>query len=156
MKKILLLTVSHITVLAFGFALGIYMLPILTAPDAPSQTEVMRAAKTAAFTTNFKRELRGSDAFHWGEGQLSISKDSISFMGELAPGPDYKLYLVPEYVEDEEEFKAVKDQSVQIGDIKTFENFIVELPLSVDPSSYTTAVVWCESFEEFISAGKYR
>ncbi|MGQ2981481.1 MAG: peptide deformylase, partial [Polaromonas sp.] len=33
MKKILLLTASHLVVLLAGFVLGVYLLPILTAPD---------------------------------------------------------------------------------------------------------------------------
>ena len=37
MKKTLLLLASHAGVLAIGFALGIYVLPILTAPVAPTQ-----------------------------------------------------------------------------------------------------------------------
>ncbi len=156
MKKIILLAASHTAVLAFGFALGIYMLPILTAPDAPTQAEVMQTAKDATYTTTFKRDLKGSDAFHWGDGELSIGSNNVSFMGELAPGPDYILYLAPKYVEDEAEFTAVKEQSVQVGNVKTFDNFIVNLPESINPADYTTAVVWCESFGEFISAGKYR
>lgn len=156
MIKTLLLLASHTGIFAFGFALGIYMLPILIAPDAPSETEVMKTAKGASYTTTFKRDLKGSDGFHWGEGTLSIGKQTISFMGELAPGPDYKLYLSPTYVEDEAEFKAIKDQAVQISDVKTFENFIVNLPQGINPAEYTTAVVWCETFEEFISAGQYQ
>lgn len=156
MKKTLLLIASHTGIFAAGFALGIYMLPILIAPDAPSESEVLKTAEGANFTTIFKRDLKGSDSFHWGEGTLSIGEQTISFMGELAPGPDYKLYLSPKYVEDEAEFKTIKNEAIQVGDVKTFENFIVNLPREINPKEYTTALVWCETFEEFISAGKYR
>ena len=43
-----------------------------------------------------------------------------------------------------------------LGDVKTFENFIVAVPPSVDVSEYDTAVVWCETFSMFITAAKYR
>jgi len=77
-------------------------------------------------------------------------------MGEIAPGPDYKLYLSPAFVEDESQFLAVRDQMVRVGDVRTFRNFVVEVPESIDPSGYTTAIVWCEAFGEFISAALYR
>jgi hypothetical protein len=45
---------------------------------------------------------------------------------------------------------------IRVGDVKTFDNFIVTVPEGIDPSAYTTAVVWCESFGEFITAAQYR
>jgi hypothetical protein len=46
-------------------------------------------------------------------------------MGKLAPGPDYKLYLAPSFVEDEAGFEAIKAQSKQVGDVKTFDGVIL-------------------------------
>ena len=77
-------------------------------------------------------------------------------MGELAPGPDYRLYLVPSFVEDEAGFEALKDQSLQIGEIKSFENVILPVPAGTDIEAYNTIVVWCERFGEFITAAQYR
>jgi hypothetical protein len=74
----------------------------------------------------------------------------------LAPGPDYKLYLSPEFVETEAEFTRLKSRMVRVGDVRTFENFVVSVPESIDVSSYNTAIVWCESFGQFITAAKYR
>jgi rhodanese-related sulfurtransferase len=48
----------------------------------------------------------------------------------------------------------VKERSVRLGDVKTFENFIVSVPESVDVSRYSTVVVWCESFSQSITAAK--
>src|SRR2546426_585563 len=76
--------------------------------------------------------------------------------GILAPGLDYKLYLSPEFVDTREDFFKVKGRSVRLGDVKTFENFIVAVPQSVNVSEYDTAVVWCETFSMFITAAKYR
>lgn len=45
---------------------------------------------------------------------------------------------------------------VRVGDIKTFENFLLPVAESVDVSRYTAVIVWCETFNQFISAAKYR
>jgi hypothetical protein len=77
-------------------------------------------------------------------------------MGRIAPGPDYKLYLSPEFVETEAGFNRLKARMARVGDVKTFENFIVPLPANIDPTAYTTVIVWCESFGQFITAARYR
>lgn len=154
--KFLLLLGSHATVGAIGFALGIYLLPILTAPPAPATAEVDAVASESIYQAEFRRDLAGSDALHWGEGQVSIGRSSISLMGKLAPGPDYKLYLSPTFVEDEAQFNAAKARMVRVGDVRTFENFIVDLPSTIDPADYDTVIVWCEAFGEFITAARYR
>ena len=156
MKKFLLLIISHAVVGAIGFAGGIYMLPILIAPPAPSEAEVLEIASQAQFTSEFRRDLAGSDALHWGEGIVSVSRSAVSLMGKLAPGPDYKLYLSPEFVETEADFNRLKSEMVRVGDVKTFENFLVPVPESIDPAAYNTVVVWCESFGQFITAAKYQ
>jgi hypothetical protein len=151
-----MLTVTHLVFAALGFAGGIYALPILTAPPAPTVAEVTTAAVTAQFTGEFRRDLKDSDFLHWGEGKVSVSPANISPMGKLSPGPDYKLYLSPEFVETETDFKRLKSQMTRIGDIKTFENFIIDISQGTDVGKFNTVVVWCESFGQFITAAKYR
>ena len=156
MKRFVVLGVTHALAFAVGFALGIYVLPILIAPKAPLLGEVRALADAAAFTGEFRRDLKGSDLLHWGEGKVFIGKTAVSLAGRLAPGPDYKLYLSPEFVDTKEGFLRVKGRSVRLGDLKTFENFIVRVPESVDLLRYNTVVVWCETFSMFISAARYR
>ena len=155
MRK-LLLAGSHLLALAIGFGLGIYTLPILIAPPAPSGTEVAAEAAKATFGGQFRRDLKDSDALHWGEGTVSVSRNSVALAGELAPGPDYKLYLSPEFVETEADFMRLKPRMVRVGDVKTFENFVVRVPESIDIAGFDTVVVWCEAFGQFITAAKYR
>jgi len=155
-KKILLLIVSHAVVAALGFGAGIYALPILTAPPAPAQAEVTALAGQAQFTGRFRRDLTGSDALHWGEGTVAVSRSAVSLQGSIAPGPDYKLYLAPEFVQTEADFLRLKAKMLRVGDVKTFENFIVPMPASADPTDYNTVIVWCESFRQFITAAQYR
>ena len=151
-----LLVATHLGMLALGFALGVYLLPILIAPEAPSAEEVKSAAADAKLTGTFRRDQKGSDFLHWGEGTVSVSPRAVSLMGRVAPGPDYKLYLSEAFVETKEEFLKVKPKARRLGDVKTFENFIVPVPEGVDVARYTTAVVWCETFSMFISSAKYR
>ncbi|KRD54963.1 hypothetical protein ASE52_01315 [Acidovorax sp. Root275] len=154
--KPLLLTASHLLTLGLGFALGVYALPILIAPDAPTQQEIQSRLPAARWTATFRRDLKDSDALHWGEGAVSVGPQAISLLGKLAPGPDYKLYLSPEFVETEADFKRLKSQMLRVGDVKTFNNFIVPVPQGVDPARFNTVIVWCETFSEFITAAKYR
>lgn len=156
MLRWVILAGTHGAALAIGFALGIYLLPILIAPKAPDSAVLAATAESALFKAEFKRELKGSDFLHWGEGTVSVATDKIVHEGKMAPGPDYKLYLVKEFVEDEEQFLQVKDDSERIGDIKTFDGFLIDVPREVDVEAYTTVLIWCETFEEFITAAKYR
>jgi hypothetical protein len=154
--KILTLAGTHLIAIGAGFALGIYVLPILTAPEGPDTGAVRSVAESSRFTGEFRRGLADSDALHWGEGRLFVGPDTIAFEGRLAPGPDYRLYLSPEFVETEAAFETLKSEMVQVGHVMTFENFMVAVPESVDPADFTAAIVWCESFGQFITAASYQ
>jgi hypothetical protein len=156
MQRFFLLAGSHIAIFAAGFVLGIYLLPILAAPPAPRAEDVRSAAQGALFQGEFRRALKGSDALHWGEGRVTVGPAAVTLAGKIAPGPAYKLYLVSGFVDTHDAFVAVKARSLQVGDIKTFENFIVPLPPGVRLQDYDTVVVWCEAFSQFITAAKYR
>ena len=105
MKRALILLVTHAIALAAGFALGVYLLPILIAPEAPSASEVAAKAAQATYTAEFLR---------------------------------------------------LKSRMVRVGEVKTFENFVVPVPAGIDPAGYSAVVVWCERFGQFITAAKYR
>ena len=156
MKKALLLFTTHAAAVALGFGLGVYLLPILIAPPPPPAAELESASKAAEYKGEFRRNLKDSDAFHWGEGTVFVAKGAVSLKGRVAPGPDYKLYLSPEFVETEADFNRLKPRMVRVGEVKTFDNFIVPIPASVDPAKFDTVIVWCETFGQFITAAKYR
>ena len=126
MFRFLRFLVTHGIALAIGFALGIYLLPILIAPEAPSDEAISSSMQQAIFRTRFRRDLPGSDFLHWGEGEVSISARRIGFTGSLAPGPDYQLSLARELVLDEASFLRIKADAVRIGAVKTFDNFLLE------------------------------
>tara|TARA_B100000767_G_C19751981_1_gene531235 strand:+ start:327 stop:725 length:399 start_codon:yes stop_codon:yes gene_type:complete len=132
------------------------VLPILIAPPAPSNVEIQAVSSQPLYSAQFIKNLKGSDTFHWGEGTVAIGNDTITFIGKLAPGPDYKLYLSPKFLETEAQFNELKPSMMLIGGVKTFDNFIVEVISDIDFKAYNTVVVWCETFGEFITAARYR
>ena len=156
MKIAILLLVSHICVAAAGFAIGIYSLPILTAEPPPSAATISSAKRNMQYSGFFTPGSPGSDFLHWGEGSLSVGKAFIVFQGELAPGPDYHLYLSPVMIEDEMDFNANRSELRYVGDIDTFGDFILPVPGGTDIDDYMSVVIWCDSFDEFISSAKYR
>lgn len=155
MKRIFLL-VSHLGCIALGFALGIYALPILTQPPSPTMNEVQEVTNQALYTATFQKDRQDSDFLHWGEGSVSISSQQVAFVGELAPGPDYKLYFSPTFVETEAGFNANKAQMIQVGEVKSFDRFTVSLPEEFPLKDYNTVIVWCETFGEFITSARYK
>ncbi|MDP2398284.1 MAG: DM13 domain-containing protein [Burkholderiales bacterium] len=156
MTKLLVFGITHAAALVTGFALGIYLLPILIAPTAPTAAEIQAQSGDMQFSGQFRRDLEDSNFLHWGEGTVAVGRRSIALTGRLAPGPDYKLYLSPEFIETEAAFMRLKPRMALVGDVRTFSNFIVPVPPHVDPGMYNTVIVWCESFGQFITAAKYR
>lgn len=156
MKNKFILVLTHFISLLFGFALGLYLLPILVAPSSSSLADIELNEKESLFQTEFIRDLEGSDFLHWGDARVSISRTQITINGNLAPGPDYKLYLINEFVENEEQFLRIKDNSIFVSDIKSFEDIIVTVPPTVDVTKYRGIVVWCEAFGEFITSAQYQ
>ena len=147
-----------VAALPLGFALGVYYLPILVASEGASQDVVAAAKSEAMISANFRKNLKGSDGLHWGEGTLHLTREGGQYFftleGSVSPGPDYKLYLTPEYVEDEASFLAIKARSVRVADITGFDNFRVDVPMRIDPIQYPAVIIWCERFGEFITAGR--
>ena len=154
-KKVLLLF-THTIVLITGFALGVYFLPILTAPKSLDVSTINEYEQLATYQTEFVKELKGSDFLHWGEAKVTISDDKITVNGSIAPGPDYKLYFTNQFVEHEDEFLSIKSEAKYVAEVKTFKNFVINIPSDININDYNTIVIWCESFKEFITAAKYQ
>ena len=153
--RILLLIFSHGAVLGIGFALGVYFLPILTAPKSANLSQIEQVVANPVYKAEFKKGQRGNDFFHWGEGQLVITNNEIVLKGKVAPGPDYKIYLTKKFVEHEDEFLPIKQNALYVADLKVFENFIVPLDKKINFEDYNTILIWCEAFKEFITSAKY-
>lgn len=155
MKKIALV-MTHFLCVGVGFGLGIYTLPILIQPDSPSMEDVQSVTNHALYTAAFQKDRKDSDFLHWGEGSVSIGAEYIAFVGELAPGPDYKLYFSPTFIETEKDFNKQKSKMRKVGEIKTFDRFTIKLPDDMSLDDYNTVIVWCETFGEFITSARYK
>ncbi len=59
-------------------------------------------------------------------------------------------------METEVDFNRLKPEMARVGDVNTFENFIIPVPETIDPDAYNTVIVWCETFGQFITAAQYR
>ena len=136
--------------------IGIYLLPIMIAPEKPSINEFQKVINSAQFDAVFVKDLKESDILHWAKGQISLSKTEIAFRGKISPGPDYKLYLTKKFVQTKKDFLKIKNQSVEIGEIKSFNGFIISTKEEIDITAYNSVVIWCEAFSRFISAAKYQ
>ena len=88
-------------------------MPLITAEGKPSQELSDLVKNDAIYKAIFVKDLKGSDFLHWGDGQISISKEKIFFQGNLSPGPDYKLYLTKTFVSDEEDFLKEKKKRIK-------------------------------------------
>ena len=53
---------THLAAAGIGFGLGIYLLPILIAPESPGEQEVQSVADSSQFTAEVRRDLEDSDA----------------------------------------------------------------------------------------------
>jgi len=156
MKKLLLLLVSHGAIAFAGFALGIYMLPIMTAPQAPSSGAVALAIKDSHYVAKMEPQRADSDFLHWGDGSITLSDNFVVIQGKLAPGPDYRMYLSPRFVETEKDFLAHKSEMVQISEVLSFGTSIHRVPERVDIEEFNTVVIWCEAFGQYISSAQYK
>ena len=63
-------------------------------------------------------------------------------------------YLSPVFVSNEAEFLAVKDRSLSLGSVKTFDGFMLPLTSQIPFGDFKAVVIWCEAFGEFITAAE--
>lgn len=118
--------------------------------------EFATASLNTKYQVTIPESLSGSDFLHYGEGTFSLSDANIVFQGKLAPGPDYQIYLSPTFVENESQFLQHKQKMVRVGEVKSFNGFISEVPQYIHISEYSTIIIWCEAFQEFITAANYK
>ena len=123
--------------LVIGFGLGVYFLPILTAEKGLSDSELTAlsaaTARQQVWGGTFTHDLPASDAFHWGEGRIHLTKDLVKI---------------------KEGFEEGRARAVQVGPIKAFENFSLEIPDGIDISDFGAVLIWCEAFSAFITTAE--
>jgi len=140
---------------AGGFTVGVYSLPLIQQQKL-ERPQISGLDMTGSRTGQFSSELAGSDWLHWGEGEVLLSDKHISLKQvSLAPGPDYRLYLLSRFAEDEAGFLAQKGTALEVGMIQHFSGDMqFALPSGTDIDQYQAVLVWCESFGQFITAAQ--
>jgi len=151
-----ILFASHLALAGIGFAAGIYILPVLTAEKGSTIDELKSVKDNFRYQGEFNKNQKGSNAVHWAEGNLFVNDREIAFEGTVAPGPDYKIYLTKKKADSKDEFIKIKEDSLYIGDLKSFGNFIKTLPNGVNIDEYSAVQIWCESFGQFISSASFK
>ena len=112
----------------------------------------------------FNPKAKDSNFYHRGEGNLKIINfnniNTIIFEEnfKVTNGPDYKLYLVKEFdIETKKQFLKVKDDSYEISNVKNFEGYqTFEIPNNINIDEIKTAIIWCESFSQFITTANLK
>ena len=123
-----------------------------------SVTKVV-AKQFKKYNSKFNPDAKDSDFFHWGRGDIVVNSNQVIFTDnvELAPGPDYRLYLTPKYLETEAEFMKIKNSAIQIAKITMFDGKqVFDIPANIDIENYNSVIIWCEAFKEFITVAKYK
>jgi hypothetical protein len=156
LKKTLLLLVTHGLTAGFAFAVGMYSLPILMAPPEPTSGALALTIKNTRYVATIAENLEDSDWLHWGKGTFSLGDNHIVFQGKLAPGPAYRLYLSSRFIETEQDFLQQKSTMIDVGEVKSFGNYILPIRDDINIENYNSVIIWCESFNQFITAAQFK
>jgi hypothetical protein len=137
---------------AVGFALGVFLYPYIFLADIVAQ-ETVDAKNQAVVATGTFIHANPADPIHFGQGRVSVYKDSV-FLHEdfkVGPGPKYHVYLVPE-ANVAPKTEVEKTMFVDLGRLRAFQgsqNY--PLPPGIDPARFQSVVIWCEHFKVLIS-----
>lgn len=83
-----------------------------------------------------------------------VGNNAVWLDGSLPPGPDCRLYFAPIFIETEENFLAIKSQSVEVMSVRAFTNFTLQLPDVVNVDKFPVVAIWCEAFSQFITTAE--
>ena len=90
------------------------------------------------------RRPKSSDALHGAKELFLSARRPLRLPVRLAPGPNYKLYVSPEFVKTEAGLQRLKPAMVQVGRVESLENLVVPVADTIDPSPCTTVIVEAE------------
>ncbi len=158
MKKLIFALFFLVIGIGAGFAIGVYTLPIIIEFQSERQQVTdLTPAEEADPVGEFDRNSPGSDALHWGEGKVRVSKGKLIFEEDVkfAPGPDYRIYLTRKFVDTKSDFAKIKPQAIEIAKLRTFSGPLeFDLPENLNPDEFDNVVVWCETFSMYIASAR--
>ena len=86
-RRTLLLVASHGAFAVTGFAAGVYALPILIAPPAPTGEELKAATSEVQFTGTFKRDLKDCQRpAYTGHSRAGINRPGLTWRRQVGVG----------------------------------------------------------------------
>ena len=137
---------------AGGFVLAIFLYPYIFLADIVAAETVAAKDATAVATGTFIH-ANPADPIHFGQGRVSVYRDSVFLHDDfkVGPGPKFHVYLVPE-ANVTPKTEVEKTMFVDLGRLRAFQgsqNYA--LPPGVDPAGYRSVVIWCEHFKVLIS-----
>ena len=140
-----------------GFGAGIFYFPFLFPPPPVNEVVADAEGRTPSAIGTFIH-ADPSDPIHYGSGDVTIYEDLVHLEQnfEVAPGPKYHLYLVPD-ADVTPDTRVEETMFVDLGRLKAFtgsQNY--PIPRGTDLSDYRSIVVWCEHFNILISPAKLR
>lgn len=158
---------SHLVSLAGGAVLGaavgavgmLIAFPYLFPPPPASDAAPTGGAATTAATFRFDEQAPGRDSVHWANGRGALLRTDAGWVLRLetdfkaGPGPNYWIYLNTRPVGQKKEFTADAGR-VKLAKLRSFEgaqNYV--LPAGLDPTTFHTVTIWCESFSQYIGSG---
>jgi hypothetical protein len=138
-----------------GFALGIFAYPYIFLADIVA-TETAAARDTAPVATGAFIHANPSDPIHYGQGRVSVHKDTVFLHDDfkVGPGPKFHVYLVPD-ADVTPKTDVEKTMFVDLGRLRAFQgsqNYAI--PAGIDPARYGSVVIWCEHFKVLISPAR--
>jgi hypothetical protein len=156
-NQILGLLIGAILGSVAGFAAGIFVFPFLFPPPALDEVVSDVGNRTRVASGTFIH-ADPSDPIHYGSGGVTLYEDLVHLEQdfEVAPGPKYHLYLVPE-TDVTPDTRVEETMFVDLGRLKAFEggqNY--PIPKGTDLTDYKSIVVWCEHFNVLISTARLK
>ena len=142
-----------------GFAAGIVTFPFVfprPAVDAPRLDGSDRNRNLIATGTFIQADP--ADPMVYGSGGVSLYENLVRLGQdfEVAPGPKYHLYLVPD-ADITPETRVEESMFVDLGPLRDFRGSqSYPMPAGTDPTDYKSAVVWCEQLNLLISPATLR
>ena len=137
---------------AGGFALGVFLYPYIFLADIVAKETAVTESAAAVATGTFIH-ANPADPIHFGQGRVSVYKDSVFLHDDfkVGPGPKFHVYLVPE-ANVTPKTEVEKTMFVDLGRLRAFQgsqNYAI--PAGIDPARYRSVVIWCEHFKVLIS-----
>ncbi len=133
---------------AAGFFVFPYVFPPPVANEALAPTDPARPVAIGSFI-----HANTYDPLHWGRGRVSVYQTAVFLEAdfEVAPGPNYFVYLVPKPdVRSSADVKGAK--ILNLGQLRSFKGSQrYAIPPGTDLGHYASVVIWCEHFGTLIS-----